>query len=50
MKTKRNIQKKLLDEKLGEITDLDKKFDLDNLIYEYKGLTADEEFEKFKIG
>ena len=37
----------LKDEKLEEITDLDKKVNCDDLIYRYKGNPADEKFDKF---
>ena len=36
-----------VDERQEKITDLDKKVDSDNLIYRYKGNTADIKFDKF---
>ena len=41
------IFNKLVDERLEEIVDLDKKVNSDNLIYRYKGNTADAKFDKF---
>ena len=41
------IFNKLVDERLEEIVDLDKKVNSDNLIYRYKGNTADVKFDKF---
>ena len=38
---------KLVDERLEKITDLDKKVNSDDLIYRYKGNTADAKFDKF---
>ena len=43
----KEIFNKLIDETLEEITDLDKKVDSDDLIYRYKGRTADAKFDKF---
>ena len=37
----------LVDERLEKITDLDKKVNSDDLIYRYKGNTADVKFDKF---
>ena len=37
----------LVDERLEKITDLDKKVNSDDLIYRYKGNTADVNFDKF---
>ena len=36
-----------MDERYGKITDLDKKVNSDDLIYRYKGNTADPKFDKF---
>ena len=43
----KEIFNKLVDERLDEITELDEKFNTDNLIYKYKGHTADLKFNKF---
>ena len=43
----KEIFNKLLDERIEKITDLDKKVNSDNLIYRYKGSTADAKFDKF---
>ena len=43
----KEIFNKLVDERLEEITNLDKKVNSDDLIYRYKGNTADEKFHKF---
>ena len=43
----KEILNKLVDERLEEITNLDKKVNSDDLIYRYKGNTADEKFHKF---
>ena len=43
----KEIFNKLVEERLEEITKLDKKVNLDNLIYRYKGSTANEKFNKF---
>ena len=43
----KEIFNKLADEKLEEITGLDKKVNPDNLIYRYKGPTADVNFDEF---
>ena len=43
----KEIFNKLVDERLEKITDLDKKVNSDNLIYRYKGNTADVKFGKF---
>ena len=44
----KEIFNELVDERLEKITDLDKKVDSDNLIYRYKGNTADAKFDKFE--
>ena len=38
---------KLVDERLDEITELDEKVNTDDLIYKYKGQTADAKFNEF---
>ena len=38
---------KLVDERLDEITELDEKVNTDDLIYKFKGQTADAKFNKF---
>ena len=43
----KEILNKLVDERLDEITELDEKFNADNLIYKHKGHTADLKFNKF---
>ena len=43
----KEIFNELVDERLEEITDLDEKVNSDNLIYRYKGRTADAEFNEF---
>ena len=43
----KEIFNELVDETLEEITDLDEKINDDNLIYRYKGRTADAKFDKF---
>ena len=43
----KEIFNECVDERLAEITDLDKKIDSDDLIYRYKGRTADAKFDKF---
>ena len=43
----KEIFNELVDKRLEEITDLDKKVNSDNLIYRYKGRTADAKFDKF---
>ena len=43
----KEIFNKLVGERLDEITELDEKFNADNLIYKYKGHTADLKFNKF---
>ena len=43
----KEIFNELVDERLAEITDLDKKIYSDDLIYRYKGRTADAKFDKF---
>ena len=43
----KEIFNELADERLEEITNLDKKVNPDNLIYRYKGSTADAKFNKF---
>ena len=37
----------LVDQRLEKITNLDKKVNLDDLIYRYKGFTADAKFNEF---
>ena len=41
------IFNKLVDQRLEKITNLDKKVTLDDLIYRYKGFTADTTFNEF---
>ena len=43
----KEIFNELVDERLAEVTDLDKKIGSDDLIYRYKGRTADAKFDKF---
>ena len=43
----KEIFNKLVDERLDEITELDKKVNHDDLIYRYKGKTPDEKFDKY---
>ena len=43
----KKIFNELVDERLQKITDLDKKVNSDDLIYRYKGNTADLKFDKF---
>ena len=43
----KKIFNELVDERLEKITDLDKKVNSDDLIYRYKGNTADAKFDKF---
>ena len=43
----KEILNKLADERLKEITKLDKEVNPDDLIYRYEGSTADEKFNKF---
>ena len=43
----KEIFKKLADERLEKITRLDKRVNLDNLVYRYKGPTADVKFDEF---
>ena len=43
----KEIFNKFADERLDEITELDKKVNLDNLIYKYKGPTVDAKFDEF---
>ena len=43
----KEIFNKLVDEKLDEITKLDEKVNLDDLIYRYKGKTPNEKFNKY---
>ena len=43
----KKILNELVDERLEEITELDKNVILNNLIYRYKGPTADIKFDKF---
>ena len=42
------IFNELVDERLEEITDLDKKVDSADLIYRYKGKSADAKFDKIE--
>ena len=44
---RKEIFNKLVDERLEEITSLDKKVSPDNLVYGYKGQTADVKFDEF---
>ena len=46
-KKKKEIFLEPVDERLEKITDLDKKVNSDDLIYRYKGNTADAKFDKF---
>ena len=43
----KEIFNELVDERLEEITDLDKRVDSADLIYRYKGKSADAKFDKF---
>ena len=43
----KEIFNELVDERLEKITDLDKKVNSDDLIYRYKGNTADVKFNEF---
>ena len=43
----KEIFNKLVDERLDEITELDKKVNLDDLAYRYKGKSPDEKFDKY---
>ena len=43
----KEVFNKLADERFEKITELDKSVNPDNLIYRYKGLTADVKFSKF---
>ena len=43
----KEIFNELVDDRLEKITDLDKKVNKDDLIYRYKGNTADVKFDKF---
>ena len=43
----KEIFNELVDERLEKITDLDKKVNSDDLIYRYKGNTADVKFNDF---
>ena len=43
----KEVFNKLADERFEKITELDKNVNPDNLIYRYKGLTADVKFSKF---
>ena len=43
----KEIFNKLADKRLNEITELDKKVNLDDLVYRYKGKTPDEKFDKY---
>ena len=43
----KEIFNELADKRLNEITELDKKVNLDDLIYKYKGNTRNEEFNKY---
>ena len=44
----KEIFNKLVDEMTEEITKLDEKVTPDDLIYKYKGLTADAKFDEFE--
>ena len=44
---KKEIFNELADERLNEISELDKKVNLDDLIYKYKGNTNDEKFNNY---
>ena len=46
----KEIFKKLADKRLEEITKLDNKVNSDDLIYKYKGPTANEEYDEFDNG
>ena len=43
----KEIFNELADKRLNEINELDKKVNLDDLIYKYKGNTRNEEFNKY---
>ena len=43
----KEIFNELVDKRLDKITELEKKVNSDNLIYRYKGKTADAELDKF---
>ena len=43
----KEISNELADRRLNEINKLDKKVNLDDLIYKYKGNTPNEEFNKY---
>ena len=43
----KEIFNKLADKRLKEITELDKKVNLDYLVYRYKGRSPDENFDKY---
>ena len=43
----KEVFNKIADERLDKITELDKKVNLDNLIYKYKGPTVDAKFDEF---
>ena len=45
--SKKKIFNEIVDERLEKIVDLDKKVSSDDLIYKYKGNTADAKFDKF---
>ena len=43
----KEIFNELADKRLNEITELDKKVNLDDLVYRYKGKSPDEKFDKY---
>ena len=47
MSKQREVINEPVDERLEKINNLDKKVNSDNLIYRFKGNTADEKFDKF---
>ena len=47
MSNQKEIFNKLVDKRLEEITNLDKKVNPNDLIYRYKGFTADTKFNEF---
>ena len=47
MSKRREVINELVNERLEKINNLDKKVNSDNLIYRFKGNTADEKFDKF---
>ena len=44
---KKEIFNKLVDQRLGETTNLDKKVNFDDLMHRYKGNTSDAKFNEF---